>query len=78
MFPLGLSEMLSAAGVAGVPGLPAGLTGMSADSRSIKPGMLYAALPGSRVDGRAFIAETVARGAAARCWRRRGRRGRRA
>ena len=65
MFPLGLSEMLSAAGVAGVPGLPAGLTGMSADSRSIGPGMLYAALPGSRVDGRAFIAEAVARGAAA-------------
>ena len=63
--PLRLNEMLSQAGVAPVPGLPADLTGMSADSRAIGPGMLYAALPGARLDGRDFIAQAVARGAAA-------------
>ena len=57
--------MLSEAGVTTVPGLPAGLTGLSADSRAIEPGMLYAALPGARLDGRDFIAEAVARGAVA-------------
>jgi UDP-N-acetylmuramoyl-L-alanyl-D-glutamate--2,6-diaminopimelate ligase len=39
------------------------VTGISADSRRIKPGFLFAALPGARLDGRAFIAEAVARGA---------------
>ena len=57
--------MLQRAGVAAAPGLPASLTGISADSRTIRPGMLYAALPGTRLDGRAFIADAVARGAAA-------------
>jgi UDP-N-acetylmuramoyl-L-alanyl-D-glutamate--2,6-diaminopimelate ligase len=42
-----------------------GLTGITADSRAVRPGFLFAALPGSRTDGRAFIAEAVARGAAA-------------
>lgn len=45
--------------------LPAGLTGVAADSRAVRPGMLYAALPGARADGRAFIADAVGRGAAA-------------
>jgi UDP-N-acetylmuramoyl-L-alanyl-D-glutamate--2,6-diaminopimelate ligase len=31
----------------------------------VRPGFLFAALPGARADGRAFIAEAVARGAAA-------------
>ena len=62
---LRLNDMLSEAGVATVPGLPEAFTGLSADSRAIGPGMLYAALPGARLDGRDFIAEAVARGAAA-------------
>jgi UDP-N-acetylmuramoyl-L-alanyl-D-glutamate--2,6-diaminopimelate ligase len=41
------------------------ITGLTADSRAVRPGMLFAALPGARADGRAFIAEAVARGAAA-------------
>jgi len=41
------------------------VTGMTADSRAVRPGMLYAALPGARADGRAFISDAVARGAAA-------------
>lgn len=42
-----------------------GILGLTADSRAVRPGFLFAALPGSRADGRAFIAEAVARGAAA-------------
>ena len=45
--------------------LPGELAGISADSRTIRPGMLYAALPGARLDGRAFIGDAVARGAVA-------------
>ena len=41
------------------------VTGITADSRRVAPGMIFAALPGARADGRAFIAEAVARGAAA-------------
>jgi UDP-N-acetylmuramoyl-L-alanyl-D-glutamate--2,6-diaminopimelate ligase len=41
------------------------ITGLSADSRKIAPGMLFAALPGTKADGGAFIREAVARGAAA-------------
>src|SRR5690625_3730633 len=54
---------------AGAPALPvaAGLevTGLTADSRQVAPGHLFAALPGSRADGRDFIAEALARGATA-------------
>ena len=35
------------------------------DSRQAQPGVLFAALPGSRCDGHDFIADAVARGAAA-------------
>ena len=41
------------------------ISGITADSRHVAPGFLFAALPGSRVDGRDFIAEAVSRGAAA-------------
>nr|WP_235907891.1 UDP-N-acetylmuramoyl-L-alanyl-D-glutamate--2,6-diaminopimelate ligase [Siccirubricoccus phaeus] len=47
------------------PGAPAALLGLTADSRAVRPGWLFAALPGAKADGRAFIAEAVARGAAA-------------
>ncbi|MCK8783110.1 UDP-N-acetylmuramoyl-L-alanyl-D-glutamate--2,6-diaminopimelate ligase [Roseomonas sp. NAR14] len=47
-----------------LPGLPA-ISGLAVDSRAVRPGFLFAALPGARADGRAFIAEAVARGAAA-------------
>jgi len=39
--------------------------GLTADSRKVRPGDLFAALPGTRADGRDFIAEAVKRGAAA-------------
>ncbi|MBB4286646.1 UDP-N-acetylmuramoyl-L-alanyl-D-glutamate--2,6-diaminopimelate ligase [Roseospira goensis] len=41
------------------------ITGLTADSRRVAPGVLFAALPGTRADGRAFIPEAVAKGAAA-------------
>ena len=41
------------------------LTGVTADSRTVAPGELFVALPGARADGRTFIAQAVARGAAA-------------
>ncbi len=41
------------------------IAGITADSRRVAPGYLFAALPGSRVDGRAFIADAVERGAVA-------------
>ncbi|WP_431286005.1 UDP-N-acetylmuramoyl-L-alanyl-D-glutamate--2,6-diaminopimelate ligase [Humitalea sp. 24SJ18S-53] len=41
------------------------LAGLTADSRAVAPGFLFAALSGARADGRGFIAEAVARGAAA-------------
>lgn len=49
----------------GASSLPAGLTGLTADSRAVRPGFLFAALPGARADGRAFIADALAAGAAA-------------
>lgn len=39
--------------------------GLASDSREVRPGWLFAALPGARNDGGAFIAEAVRRGAVA-------------
>ena len=33
------------------------ITGVTADSRKVKPGFLFAALPGSKADGAAFAAK---------------------
>lgn len=41
------------------------ITGVTADSRKVKPGFLFAALPGARADGAAFAAKAVEAGAAA-------------
>ncbi|HLT02857.1 MAG TPA: UDP-N-acetylmuramoyl-L-alanyl-D-glutamate--2,6-diaminopimelate ligase [Geminicoccaceae bacterium] len=41
------------------------ITGLTADSRQVRPGTLFVAMPGSRADGRDFIDDAVARGAAA-------------
>jgi UDP-N-acetylmuramoyl-L-alanyl-D-glutamate--2,6-diaminopimelate ligase len=41
------------------------IAGVTADSRHVVPGDLFAALPGSRIDGRSFIADAVERGAVA-------------
>lgn len=41
------------------------ITGLTADSRVVKPGFLFAALPGSLTDGRTYIGEAIDRGAVA-------------
>ena len=39
------------------------VTGLTCDSRAVRPGFLFAALPGSKTDGREFIPEAIRRGA---------------
>jgi UDP-N-acetylmuramoyl-L-alanyl-D-glutamate--2,6-diaminopimelate ligase len=41
------------------------ISGITADSRDVRPGWLFAALRGSKADGSRFVADAVARGAAA-------------
>jgi UDP-N-acetylmuramoyl-L-alanyl-D-glutamate--2,6-diaminopimelate ligase len=41
------------------------IAGLTADSREVKPGWLFAALRGSKADGSRFVADAVAKGAAA-------------
>ncbi len=41
---------------------------ITADSRRVEPGVAFAAYPGARADGRLFVADAVARGAAAVLW----------
>ncbi|MFC0634495.1 UDP-N-acetylmuramoyl-L-alanyl-D-glutamate--2,6-diaminopimelate ligase [Brevundimonas balnearis] len=41
------------------------ITGVTADSRKVQPGVLFAALPGAQADGRAFIPQALSQGAAA-------------
>ncbi|MGF1640834.1 MAG: UDP-N-acetylmuramoyl-L-alanyl-D-glutamate--2,6-diaminopimelate ligase [Rhodospirillales bacterium] len=41
------------------------ITGLASDSRRVEPGYLFAALPGTRADGRAFLQDAVRRGAVA-------------
>jgi UDP-N-acetylmuramoyl-L-alanyl-D-glutamate--2,6-diaminopimelate ligase len=43
----------------------ASLSGLTSDSRKVEPGYLFAALPGSRADGRNYVEEALARGASA-------------
>ncbi|MBL0143413.1 MAG: UDP-N-acetylmuramoyl-L-alanyl-D-glutamate--2,6-diaminopimelate ligase [Betaproteobacteria bacterium] len=48
------------------------LVDLTTDSRQVKRGSVFVAYPGSSRDGRAFIADAIARGAAAVIWERRG------
>jgi UDP-N-acetylmuramoyl-L-alanyl-D-glutamate--2,6-diaminopimelate ligase len=41
------------------------ITGVTADSRKVSSGTLFAALPGAKADGRSFIPQALAQGAAA-------------
>ncbi|MGL5736478.1 MAG: Mur ligase domain-containing protein, partial [Beijerinckiaceae bacterium] len=40
------------------------ITGVTADSRHVKPGFLFVAVPGIKADGAQFIADALTRGAA--------------
>ena len=48
------------------------LADLTTDSRLVKHGSVFLAYPGSSRDGRAFVADAIARGAAAVIWERRG------
>jgi len=68
---LNLTE-LTRSGPAAPPGIPRGppvadpdIIGITADSRHVKPGYLFAALRGTQRDGRAFATEAAAKGATA-------------
>ena len=41
------------------------ITGVTADSRRVRPGYLFAALPGAKANGRSFVPQALAAGAAA-------------
>ena len=56
-----LSEIVRRRGISQDPMI----TGVTADSRAVRPGYLFAALPGSKVDGRTFISGSIGAGAAA-------------
>ncbi len=59
-----MSALLSALVQRSLDADPA-VEGVTADSRKVKPGFLFAALPGSKVDGREFATKAVAAGAVA-------------
>jgi len=48
-----------------LPARDAIITGLTADSRAVKPGFLFAALPGTQVDGAAYIDAAIKAGAVA-------------
>ncbi len=60
-----LGDLLRAAGIKAAVPPGAEIVGLTADSRAVKPGDLFVALPGSRFDGRHFAADAVRDGAAA-------------
>jgi len=63
---MGLGELADVIGPDRVAGMPVGEIGSIAyDSRQARPGTLFFAVPGDHVDGHDFIADAVARGAAA-------------
>src|SRR5436190_13636879 len=41
------------------------IAGITADSRQVRPGWLFAAMPGSKADGAHFVPDAIAKGAAA-------------
>jgi len=63
-----LADLLSEdlAGLAGAADFgTTDITGLTCDSRKVRPGFLFAAFPGAHADGREFIAEALGRGAVA-------------
>lgn len=51
--------------VSRVSGADPEISGVTADSRAVKPGYLFAALPGAKLDGSAFVKDAIAKGAVA-------------
>lgn len=60
-----IAEEMARCGYRVIPGLPAEITGGSADSRTVRPGELFCAFPGERTHGDAFVEDALAAGAVA-------------
>lgn len=63
-YPMKLSEL---AGLIPIDGLSAGeigISGVTSDSRQVRPGFVFVAVPGSKADGLDFAADAAAKGAA--------------
>ena len=61
-----LSDLIEGGGIAAQTTVPdIDITGLTADSRDVRPGFLFAALPGAKTDGCAYIDEAIAKGAIA-------------
>lgn len=58
-----LTELLS--GLTAVPAGDVDIAGLTADSREVKPGYIFAALAGAKDDGARYASDALARGAAA-------------
>jgi len=63
MEPLKVSEIVAATGGRLVQGEDGVVTGISIDTRTLKPGDLYVAIRGKRLDGHEFIPQALERGA---------------
>ncbi|MEM6727569.1 MAG: Mur ligase family protein, partial [Pseudomonadota bacterium] len=59
------AKLLSDLGLTGQGGENPAVTGLAVDSRAVRPGCLFAALPGTRVHGGAFITFALRQGAQA-------------
>ncbi|HOY68872.1 MAG TPA: UDP-N-acetylmuramoyl-tripeptide--D-alanyl-D-alanine ligase [Candidatus Ozemobacteraceae bacterium] len=59
------ADLLAATGGIHAGGSPRPITGFSIDSRSLAPGEVFVAFKGERTDGHAYIAQALAKGAAA-------------
>ncbi len=62
---MNIESLISSCKGAKLCGLPVDVKGISSDSRKIEKGYIFAALKGSNIDGRSFIVDAIANGAAA-------------
>jgi UDP-N-acetylmuramoyl-L-alanyl-D-glutamate--2,6-diaminopimelate ligase len=60
-----VTQLIDKDGVLSTPGVDPEIAGITADSRAVKPGFLFAALPGSKADGTRFIGDAIEHGAVA-------------
>lgn len=60
-----LGELTEGTGAADGEASPVAIAGITADSRAVAPGFLFAALAGTKADGASFVADATARGASA-------------
>lgn len=65
LYGMGLAELLRDLPVSGRPDRDLRVSGVAQDSRRVREGDLFVALPGERFDGRDFADEAVSRGAVA-------------